>query len=110
MRSPTQGRRFFNVVDYSGPGRSEGMVFTIFLEKKDGRQIFNIQNNARFVRSKDGMQGIDFVDPPLGGTWTQQHLVSAIKQIERQPRFTLSASDLVEPSAPTQCESYTDKR
>ncbi len=104
------GEKVLYVVDYSGPGRSEGMVFTIFFEEKGGRQTFNIQNNARFVRSKDGIEGIDFPDPPLGGTWTQQHLVSAIKQIERQARFTFPASDLVGPSASTQCESYTDKK
>ena len=104
------GERVLYVVDYSGPRRSEGMVFAIFLAEKDGRQIFNIQNNATFVRSKDGIEGIDFVDPPLGGTWTQQHLVSAIKRIARQPRFTVPVKELLAPSALTQCESYADSK
>jgi hypothetical protein len=59
------GEKVLYVVVYTGPGRSEGVVFAIFLTQQGGRRIFNIQNNARFVRSKYGIEGIDFVEPPL---------------------------------------------
>jgi hypothetical protein len=59
------GEKVLYVVEYLGPGRSEGYVFAVFLTQKGTRRIFNIQNNAKFVRSKDG---IGFVEPPLGGT------------------------------------------
>jgi len=50
------------------------------------------------------------VDPPLGGTWTQEHLVSAIKRIERRTTFTVPVKELQSPSAEVNCESYADHR
>jgi hypothetical protein len=72
--------------------------------------VFNIQNNASFVLSKNEPSGVSFVNPPLGGTWTQEHLASAIKEkeIERQPRFALSLKDLFAADPSLVCESYTD--
>lgn len=96
------------IVDYVGPGRSEGLVYAIFITQNADRQRFNIQNNARFVRSKNGDEGVDFVEPPLGGTWTQKHLMAAIKSIERRPRITVPVSDLLRPDTATVCVSYTD--
>jgi hypothetical protein len=104
------GEKVLYVVDYMGSDLSEGMVFAIFLEQHDRRRIFNIQNNARFVRSKNDIEDVDFVEPPLGGIWTQEHLVAAIKRIERQPRFELRVRDLLTPSDLTQCESYADRK
>ncbi len=101
------GEKVLYLVDYSDPGRSRGYVFAIFLTQQGSSEIFNIQNNARFVAKKDG---IDFVEPPLGGTWTQEHLTSAIKQIERQPSFTVPVKDLLPPSSLIRCGSYTDSK
>jgi hypothetical protein len=104
------GDRVLYVVDYASRGRTHGFVFAIFLTEKNHLQIFNIQNNAKFVRSKGRVDGIDFVEPPLGGIWTQEHLVSAIKQIELRPAFRVSAGDLTKAVASTKCESYTDNK
>jgi hypothetical protein len=109
------GEEVLYVVDYTGHGRTEGLVFTIFLEQHGGRRIFNIQNNAKFVRSNKEnaefrKEGVTFVEPPLWGTWTQQHIARAIRQIERQPRFVVRVKDLLKPSALTQCESYADRK
>ncbi len=95
-------------MDYTGFGRSDGLVFAILVTQKDGRQVYDIQNNAKSIRSKDAEEGIDFVEPPLGGTWTQQHLVTAIKSIERLRIITVPASDLLRPALGTVCVSYTD--
>ena len=84
------------------------MGFTIFVTEHDGRQDFNIQNNASFVLSKDEFEGVSFVNPPLGGTWTQEHLASAIKRIEKQSRFNISAKELSAADPSVRCESYTD--
>jgi hypothetical protein len=102
------GEKVLYLVYYKGPKRSEGLVFAIFLRRQDGRRIFDVQNNARFRKSEKGVQGVDFVDPPLGGTWTQEHLVSAIKQIGRQATFVVPVKDLLAPSALTQCVCYAD--
>jgi hypothetical protein len=101
-------KKLLYVVNYPNPSRSDGFVFTIFLTKPAGRQDFDIQNNARFTLAKDGNGGVSFVAPPLGGTWTREHLVSAIKQIKKQPRLTISTKDMLTIGSSVGCEAYTD--
>ena len=103
------GDRVIYLVNYAAPARSNGLVFAIFLTEHGGRQDFNIQNNASFVLSKNEFDGVSFVDPPLGGTWTQEHLASAIKLIEKRPRFTIPVKDLLAAAPLTDCDSYTDR-
>lgn len=100
------GKQILYIVDYLNPSQRNGSVFTVFVTKQDRRRDFNIQNNARFVL--DGVGGVSFVTPPLGGAWTQKHLVSAIKAIEKQPRYTISVENLVPADSFDSCRSYTD--
>lgn len=102
------GQKMLYVVKYLRPSRQEGLVFTIFVTDHDGNRDFNIQNNARFTVSKNGDEGVSFANPPLGGSWTQEHLISAIKQIEKQPRSTVSAKDMLTIGSSISCEAYTD--
>lgn len=97
------------LVDYASPSESNGWVFAMVLTGNNGHQHFDIQNNATFVVSNKGFDGVSFVDPPLGGTWTQEHLASAIQQIEKQPRFTILKESLSTASSEG-CRSYTDSR
>jgi hypothetical protein len=96
------------VVEFARPGRPKGWVFTILLTENNGRQVFNIQNNAKFVRSKDEPNGVDFSDPPLGGVWTQERITSAIRQILGRASYSIPAKNLVVAPPEIQCESYTD--
>jgi hypothetical protein len=96
------------LVKYAAPTRSNGLVFAVFLTEHDDYQIFNIQNNASFVLSKDGIDGVSFVEPPLGGGWTQERLASAINRIEKQSRFTIPVKDFLAAEPSIRCESYTD--
>jgi hypothetical protein len=102
------GTKEMYVVIYAAPARSNGLVFAIVLTQRGDHEVFDIQNNASFVLSKDEPIGVSFVNPPLGGTWTQEHLASAIKEIEKQPRFALSIKDLLAADPSLVCESYTD--
>jgi hypothetical protein len=103
------GEKVLYIVNYSAPARLNGLVFAIFATEHEGHQIFNIQNNASFVLSKDEPIGVSFVSPPLGGTWTQEHLTAAIKQIEKQPSFSISVKDLLVVDPLADCESYADR-
>lgn len=96
------------VVNYPTPSRSKGLVFAVFFSEKDRHQNFNVQNNASFVLSKSEPSGVLFENPPLGGTWTQEHLASAVKQIEKQPRFTVPVTELSSMDTSASCESYAD--
>jgi hypothetical protein len=98
------------VVSYTGSSRSRGYVFTIFVQQENGHRILHIQNNAKFARAKKGIEGVDFVEPPLGGVWTQEHLVAAIKRIEGQPRFVISPAELKTGFPLADCQSYADPR
>jgi hypothetical protein len=102
------GEQALYVVSYPKSGRSKGLVFTVFLQQHDGQQAFDVQNNAGFVRTRDPREPVNFVNPPLGGTWTQQHLVAAIVRIEAQPTFTIDVNDLRSASVAVACESYAD--
>jgi hypothetical protein len=102
------GNKVVYVVKYVAPARSNGLVFAVFLTERDGHQEFSIQNNASFILSKTEPSGVSFLNPPLGGTWTQEHLASAIKQIEKQPRFTISGASLSSVDESASCEAYTD--
>lgn len=103
------GQKVIYVVNYSAPVRSNGWVFVIWMTEHDGHQHFNIQNNAGFVLAEHNFDydGVSFVDPPLGGTWTQRHIAMAIKRIETRARFTLDDKDLSAANSAT-CEAYTD--
>jgi hypothetical protein len=102
------GEKMLYVVEYPKPSRHHGLVFTIFVTDHDGHRDFNIQNNARFIASKHGDEGVSFTNPPLGGSWTQEHLISAINQIEKQPTVALPMKNLVEVDSSVSCEAYTD--
>jgi hypothetical protein len=102
------GDKVIYLVQYAAPARSNGLVFAIFLTERDGHQDFNIQNNASFVLSKDDLHGVSFVNPPLGGTWTQERLASAIERIEKLSRFAIPVKELYTADPSISCESYTD--
>ena len=104
------GEEVLYVVAYSGTGHSKGFVFTIFLSEENHQQVFHIQDNAKFVRRAAGADDIDFVEVPLGGIWTQEHLETAIRRIGKQPRFLVPASDLTGAFVRSGCQSYSDPR
>jgi hypothetical protein len=104
------GKKMLYVVNYPNYSRPNGFAFTVFVNDLGGRQDFNIQNNARFTLTKDGDKGVSFAAPPLGGTWNREHLVSAIRQIEKQPRITIFAKDVLMIDSSVRCEAYTDSQ
>ncbi len=103
------GEKVLYIVNYAAPEQSNGFVFAVFLTEQNGGQDLNIQNNARFGLSKDEFAGILFEDPPLGGTWTQEHLARAINQIERRVRFAIPTKSLLAVYPHLHCEAYTDR-
>jgi hypothetical protein len=101
------GDEVLYLVDYQGSGRSKGLLYMIVLTEKDGHRSFDIQNNTRFLQSS---KEIDFLNPPLGGIWTQQHIQSAIKRIGLRSTFLISTQDRAAAYPGTACRAYWDKQ
>jgi hypothetical protein len=98
------GEEALYLVNYEG---SKGQAFVFFVADRDRRRVFRLENNASFMRKK---KGIEFVDPPLGGIWTQEHFESAIERIEQDPKMEVLVKDLRGNFPDVRCESYSDAR
>ena len=103
-------RRMLYVVIYPNRSKRGGFVYTLFIRGREGKEVFDIQNNASFVLSKNAYRGVSFVDPPLGGDWTRQHLALAIREIEKRPRATILVQDLNRIDSSFVCQAYTDSQ
>ncbi len=107
------GQRVMYVVAYTNNERTTGLVFTARVDKRGGHQSIRVANNARFViRSvgEDVVSGVDFVEPPLGGNWTVEHLASAIKQIKKGSLYRLPLSEALLPRTDIECSTYGDEK
>lgn len=98
------GEKHLFVVAYTG--EHKGRVFDIRVEPRGAKQRFTIQNNASF-RSTKGR--VSFIDPPLGGVWTTEHLQSAVQRIELGPKVMIPTEDLRGTRGQIECRSYADK-
>lgn len=95
------------VVVYTNKDHSKGLAFDLRYKVSAGKTTMDIQNNATFSISRGR---VDFTDPPLGGTWTQTHLASAIMQAAKQAATVLDPSRASEPSPDVKCESYVGNK
>jgi hypothetical protein len=95
------------VVTYEDSNPLRGLAFVFFVRQKDRRRIFRAENNAAFVRKK---KGIEFLEAPLGGVWTQEHMEAAIEHIELEPKVEFDVKELREKSPDVRCESFSDTK
>ena len=101
------GEQALYVVDYFGPKLSKGLAYVFFVRQKDRLRVLRVENNASFERKK---KGIEFLEKPIGGVWTQEHLEEAIDRIGQDAMYLFPVKDLREPSSDVSCESYADAR
>ena len=101
------GEQALYVVDYAGPKLSKGLAYVFFVRQKDKHLILRVENNASFERKK---KGIEFLEKPVGGVWTQEHMEDAIDRIGQDAMYLFSIKDARGPSADVTCESYSDAR
>lgn len=101
------GTNTIYVVVYANSDRSSGKIFDLTYQQKGGKTIFDVQNNGSFARSGNR---IDFVDPPLGGVWTQAHLVRAIRRAERRQEVLFDVKELSASSPGVTCRSFVGNK
>ena len=97
------GTNTIYVVVYANSDRSSGKIFDLTYQQKGGKTIFDVQNNGSFVRLGNK---IDFVDPPLGGVWTQAHLMRAITRAGLRPEVLFDVKELSVSFPSVTCKSY----
>jgi hypothetical protein len=102
------GENVIYVVAYTAAGRTAGAAFAVFASERNGSLELSIQNNATFAVDKSEPTGVTFVNPPLGGAWTQEHLATAIRRVATQPIYRVPADKLRRGVARTVCSAYTD--
>jgi hypothetical protein len=101
------GEQALYVVDYSGPKLEKGLAYVFFVRLRDNRRILRVENNASFVRKK---KGIEFLEKPAGGVWTQEHLEDAIDRIGQDTMYLFSVKEMRAASPDVSCESYANAR
>jgi hypothetical protein len=99
------GKHVAYLTEYTRPDRSKGFVYIVFYSDHDGHFRFDIQNNAIFVRRK---HNIDFLKLPLGGIWTQQHVIEGIEYAAKNPPVAIPVKSLSVPMKADECRSYAD--
>lgn len=93
------------VVVYTDAKHSKGLAFDLLFMVKGGSTVLDIQNNASFEISH---KEITFVNPPLGGTWTETQLMSAIGRAGKRSSRKFIVDDLSLPSHDVTCKCYAD--
>jgi hypothetical protein len=95
------------VVAYANRSRTRGKVFDLTYQQKGHTVVFDVQNNGSFARSGST---IDFFYPPLGGVWTQAHLLGAIKQADQRVEVLFDVKTLSAPLSGVTCRSFVDNK
>jgi hypothetical protein len=100
------GGHYLYVIVYSTPKRDQGRVFDIRYKEENRQHVYSIENNADFVKTP---KGINFTEPPLGGTWTQNQLTTAIQQILHQRKwYEAQVKHLLKPADHLVCETKVE--
>ncbi|MHB1937837.1 MAG: hypothetical protein ACYCOR_14790 [Acidobacteriaceae bacterium] len=102
------GKKVLYVAATSGSNHFAGKVFSIFYSEWRHHETFDIQNGTTFVQLDHGKGAISFVVPPIGGEDSEGSFISAIQQLDGQPRFTVTGAEISGPMKHTTCKSFTD--
>jgi hypothetical protein len=83
----------------------KGQFFAVQADCKKEQCTYDIQNNGSFTFKKNHF---DFVDPPLGGVWTQERLERNIKKALSSRVTWLEVSSVLKPISRVRCTSYAE--
>jgi hypothetical protein len=103
-RKAYEGKDHIVVVVFES--NTNGQVFDLRAEYENKQYVYTVVNNGSFTL-KNGR--LEFLDPPLGGVWTQEYLEKNIKKIAKGAKIWLSLSTLLKPLSGVTCSSYVQK-
>ncbi len=100
------GARFIDVVVYDSPKHDQGFIFDIRVREEGRKHIYSIENNAAWKKLGDEYK---FDEPPLGGNFRQNQMVSILQQVHHHHKwYEAQVKQLVKPNAHLRCESSVE--
>jgi hypothetical protein len=100
------GARYIYVAVYTSAKHDQGTIYDIRLKDAEHPRVYSIENNASFVITP---KEITFSEPPLGGAWRQNQLISSIKLIQRHRKwYEAQVKALLKPSTHFRCETNVE--
>jgi len=106
-KQSASGETVMHVISYTNPERTEGLLYTMFARQQDEKNAFDIRNEAKFAKSKDG---VALVGAARGDELPQQELVTAVEKIAGQPMFSMGLVDVLASQPSGACKSYKSKK
>lgn len=100
-RKSYEGKTTIVVVVFQTPAK--GQMFDLTEERKGSERIYTVENNGSFLITGNR---IDFVDPPLGGVWTQETLARNMRRAIAGTRKRVAVSAISRAFPNVSCKSY----
>src|SRR5215469_7582052 len=100
-RTSYEGQTHIVLAVFQTPAK--GQVFDLTLERKGSERIYTVENNGSFLITGDQ---IEFVDPPLGGVWTQETMERNIRKAIAGPKKRVAVSAISRSLPNVSCKSY----
>lgn len=112
------GHQLLDLVEYTTPTHTRGMVFTFLFQtertgssflkhKSDPHRTLRLEFHTAFHQSDDGSRQIELIDPQFGGIATQDQVVSAIREVGFHT-YSVPVADLRNRPTSAQCEFEPD--
>ncbi len=100
------GARFIDVVVFNNSKHDQGFIFDIRVHEEGRRHIYSVENNAAWKKEADEYK---FEEPPLGGNFRQNQMVSILQQIHRHHKwYEAQVRLLLKPNPHLRCESNVE--
>ena len=101
------GDKYLYVVVFTSPKRDAGKIFDIRYKQQSHQHVYIVENVARFTITP---KGVEFPEPPVGGSWAQNQITPALQQIVRHKGWTDEMKYLLKPENHIQCETTLDAK
>jgi hypothetical protein len=102
------GDQYLYVIVFTTPHRDAGKVFDIRFKQEKHQRVYTIENNATFASTK---KGIEYSEPPVGGTWAENQLTPPLEQILHHKKwYSVQSKSLLKPSSHLRCETSAETK
>lgn len=102
------GDKYLYVIVFKTTHRDTGRIFDIRFKQENHRHVYSVENTATFITTP---KGIEFQEPPVGGTWAQNQMKPAIDQIQHHKKlYTAQMKYLIKPDKHVECTTTLEAK